>query len=94
MDDEFADLIGRLSVQAGMLMEDRCPELIMRLPSEQLAVEGRVDRMARTGRILTRPRGAKIMVSIIVDSDYGELRALIIEAFQRFRHHVKNCVPT
>ena len=68
MDDEFADLIGRLSVQAGMLMEDRCPELVMRLPSEQLAVEARVDRMERTGRDLVALAAAsRVLLRLVAD---------------------------
>lgn len=68
MDEELADLIARLTVQAGMLMEYRCPELVMRLPVDRLVVEARVDRMERMGRDLVALAAAsRVLLRLVAD---------------------------
>jgi hypothetical protein len=46
---EDAEVIGELLVRGGMLLEDRSPEFISRLPPDERAVAARIELLRKTG---------------------------------------------
>lgn len=68
MSPEILDLIGRLTVHSGMLMEDQSSEMLMRLPADPPAISARLDRLERTGKDLVAfATASKVLVRIATE---------------------------
>ena len=49
MAPEDVELIGRLLLHGGIILEDRSPQFISRLPRDELIVAARIELLRKTG---------------------------------------------
>jgi hypothetical protein len=65
MPEDCRNLVGQLCVRAGMLMEDRSPELITSLSAEELTIVARLNTMEQAGLdLIALARAGRALVRI------------------------------